>query len=234
MLKIKQFRYSSDNLGYIVFGKIEAIAIDPGAPELMFEFVRQKNLFLKKIYNTHNHFDHLLGNEKLNQLSGIAPEKYHDLPKDNKIQIGEDFLTIIYTPGHTKDSISFYYEDEFVITGDTLFIANVGNCPDNDAEIFRESLNKLQSLPDKVAVYPGHDYTDRSLKRAVGIEPSNKDIIEFQNAYNYSNVISSIGTEKKINTYLRTNEKEVMNHISDKGIDISSSLARFKSFLHLY
>ncbi len=234
MLKVKQFRYHSDNLGYLVYGLVEAIAIDPGAPEIIFEFIKDENLFLKKIYNTHNHFDHLMGNEKLEELSGMTSVKNNELPTNDRIEIGDDFLSIIHTPGHTKDSICFYYKDKFIITGDTLFIANVGNCPDKDAEIFLDGLNKIQSLPDNVEIYPGHDYTERSLKRAMVIEPSNMDILEFQKSYSRSKIVSSIGTEKKINTYLRTDKDEVVKHLLAKGMDISSPLARFKSFLKLY
>lgn len=232
MLNVKQFRYSIDNLAYVVYGKTEAIAVDPGASEAIFDFITHNNLFLKAIYNTHNHFDHLIGNDHLRDLSGISST--NPPPGGTRIEIGEEVLSIIKTPGHTKDSICIYSEDRFILTGDTLFIANVGNCNDSDMEIFHQSLQKLLSLPDRVVVYPGHDYTDRSIRRAREISPENSSIDEFIENYDHHLIVSTIGHERRINPYLRTDEEDIIRHLSQKGCDVSSPLSRFASFLHLY
>jgi glyoxylase-like metal-dependent hydrolase (beta-lactamase superfamily II) len=53
-------------------------------------------------------------------------------------------------------------------------------------------------------VYPGHDYTARSLKRAKEIEPGNPDLEKFLGSYHPPPVASTLGDEKRINPYLRT------------------------------
>ena len=60
-MKIKQFRYSSDNLAYLVYGDKSAMAIDGGAAEEILSFVETNNLTLKYVTNTHSHMDHTPG-----------------------------------------------------------------------------------------------------------------------------------------------------------------------------
>ena len=64
MLQVEKFRYG-DNLGYLIFGKTEAMAIDGGAwPEIL-AFLGSNKLTLKFVTNTHQHYDHTSGNENL-------------------------------------------------------------------------------------------------------------------------------------------------------------------------
>ena len=158
MINVKQFRYSSDNLAYILYADSEAVAIDPGCPDEIIAFLRENNLTLTMIINTHSHHDHTLGNRCLEEKTGVTPTEYEEL---KNLKVGEYDIDVIHTPGHTVDSVCFK-TDSFIITGDTLFIANVGNCPSSMMTAFKDSLDKLLTLPDYLIVYPGHDYTGRS------------------------------------------------------------------------
>lgn len=230
MLEVYQYRYSSDNLGYIVYSSSEAVAIDPGDLGSVKGFLDKKGLKLVGILNTHGHFDHTMGNGALEKAYLLKTKSVRD---GEKIKIGNSSLEVIATPGHTEDSVSFK-GDGFVITGDTLFIANVGNCSHSLMKAFRNSLDKLLSLPDKTTVYPGHDYTQRSVKRAMGIEPENKNIKKFWDCFSSSSVHSTIGTEKSINPYLRADNPVIKAHLEANGKNVSSSFECFKSFLELY
>lgn len=64
-MKVKQFRYSIDNLGYLVYGLKSAMAVDGGAVGEILDFVRIHNLHLKYVTNTHSHMDHTVGNQGL-------------------------------------------------------------------------------------------------------------------------------------------------------------------------
>ena len=61
-MKVKQFRYSKDNLGYLVYGLKTAIAIDPGAVSGMISFAEENKVRIKYVTNTHSHYDHISGN----------------------------------------------------------------------------------------------------------------------------------------------------------------------------
>ena len=229
MLKIIQSRYSVDNLGYLVHDEKEAIAIDPGDPGFVLDYIQEEGLHLKEIRNTHSHFDHTSGNRSLADKTG-AP--IVDSTDSNPFSVGGEVIEVIPTPGHTRDSVCFR-SNGWVITGDTLFISNVGNCLPGLARAFRDSLTGLLELPDETIIYPGHDYTDRSLRRAREIEPDNQDIKRFQESCNPPPIVSTIGDEKRINPYLRTDEPAIITYLAENGKDVETSLDRFQSFLEI-
>ena len=67
-------------------------------------------------------------------------------------------INVIKTPGHTSCGTCYYF-DNILLSGDTLFFRNVGrwDLPTGDREVLTESIkNKIYTLPDDTAVYPGH------------------------------------------------------------------------------
>lgn len=142
---------------YILFHKEtkEAIVIDPAdKPELIGEYINDKNLSLQGILLTHGHFDHILGAEKLAGESGVkiyANKNEKKLLADSYMNhsktIGRDYtlqlkdtledgqilnmagftIQVIYTPGHTIGGTCYYLDNEKVLfSGDTLFRETVG------------------------------------------------------------------------------------------------------------
>lgn len=226
-MNVIQFRYDSDNLGYLIRSEKEAVAIDPGDPGFVLDYIRKEELHLKEIRNTHSHFDHTSGNRKLSAETG-AP--LVDSTRTGHFYVGDEMIEVIPTPGHTRDSVCFK-GGGWIITGDTLFIANVGNCLPGLVRNFRGSLTRLLELPEKTVIYPGHDYTERAILRAREIEPDNDDITRFWTAYNPPPIASTIGDEKRINPYLRTDEPAVITYLDEKGQPTATGFERFKSFL---
>jgi len=86
------------------------------------------------------------------------PARY--IEEGEKIQLGDDVLDVLFTPGHSPGSISFYHaEQQFVIGGDVLFYQSIGrtDLPGGHHETLLNSIRqKLFVLPDEVKVYPGH------------------------------------------------------------------------------
>ncbi len=230
MLNIKQFKYRNDNLAYVVYGHSEAIAIDPGCPENIFKFINSKKIKLTYILNTHSHKDHTMGNEGLQKLTGVRLSNRLQL---QTLYVDSEFVAVIDTPGHTLDSVCFV-ANKFVITGDTLFVANIGNCSDSNLKLFKESLDKLLDLPSDTLVYPGHDYTKRSLDFACGVDSRNVDIEKFSKWYKKSPVFSKIGWEKKINPYLRAQTNDIKSHLKNKGLCVDTEFDCFNSLMKLY
>jgi glyoxylase-like metal-dependent hydrolase (beta-lactamase superfamily II) len=149
--------------------------------------VKTQKLQLMYIINTHEHSDHTAGNTELQSIFGAKIVAYRqskihpDLPVDEGdiLNIGKISVKIIYTPGHTADSICLLVNDQKLLTGDTLFVGECGRTdfPGGNTKSMHESLNRLIKLNDNVEVYPGHDY---------GIKPS-----------------STIGEERKSNYTLQ-------------------------------
>ncbi len=227
MLEVRQFPYGEDNLGYLVHGKKEAAAIDPGEAKKILAYLHRAGLRLKEIRNTHSHSDHTGGNRSLAEAAGAGVVESSG---GGDFRLEGERIEVIPVPGHTPDSVAFYYPG-WVISGDTLFIANAGNCPPGLLAVFRKSLDRLLALPEETVVYPGHDYTGRSLRRAGEIEPGNRDLEKFRRSYNPPPVASTIGDEKRINPYLRTDQPEVIAYLERAGKSSATSRERFRALV---
>jgi glyoxylase-like metal-dependent hydrolase (beta-lactamase superfamily II) len=79
------------------------------------------------------------------------------------MHIGDEELEILFTPGHSPGSVSFYSRPhKFIIAGDVLFQGSVGrtDLPGGDFNVLEESIKtKLYTLPEDVIVHPGHGET---------------------------------------------------------------------------
>ena len=232
-MRIKQFRYAADNLGYLVYTDKNAIAIDGGAPEEMISFAKDREVVISDVANTHFHHDHTTGNKALLDKTGARFLDCRKVRSDRELHLDGQVLQVIPTPGHTSDSITFLAED-FMVTGDTLFNGTVGNCFSGDLDAFYHSLKRLISLPLSTQIWAGHDYVLESMQIAKQIEPDNKDIEKFLNGYDPEKVVSTVADELNINPYIRFNAPEMINRLNEKKMPTHTELDRFKSVMTLY
>ncbi len=167
-----QIQQHSDNFTYLIADEKtkEAAVVDSSynADEII-KILKTQNLRLKYVINTHGHSDHTAGNTELKSIFG-AKIVTHKLSKVNcdvrvedgdVIEVGSISLKIIYTPGHTIDSICILVDNQKLLTGDTLFVGECGrtDMPGGSSNSMYDSLfNKILKLEDNIEVYPGHDY----------------------------------------------------------------------------
>jgi hydroxyacylglutathione hydrolase len=167
---------------YLIGGEKEAAVVDPQRDvEQYIEEAKKQNLTIKHIIETHLHADFVSGHRELAERTGAriyfgwkAQAKFDHVPvkESDVVDMGSVKLQFLETPGHTPESISVLVYDQTktnepvaVLTGDTMFIGDVGR-PDlmgavmsarDLAGMLYDSLHqKLLSLPDSVEVYPAH------------------------------------------------------------------------------
>ena len=192
----KQIQQHGDNFSYIIADEDtkEAAVVDPSfnASEII-KVLKAKKFSLKYIIDTHGHSDHTAGNTELASIFGAKVVAYkssklnYDIAVEDGdvLTVGKISIKVIYTPGHTMDSICLLVDNKKLLTGDTLFVGECGrtDLPGGSSKSMYNSLfNKLLKLDDSVEVYPGHDY---------GVKPS-----------------STIGEEKKSNYTLQPRSLE--------------------------
>ncbi|NLO42355.1 MAG: MBL fold metallo-hydrolase [Bacteroidales bacterium] len=117
------------------------------------------------LYENANNFTMVMGFNKQN-----LPEVDEFIAEDQYIELGEDKLKVIHTPGHANGSICLYAEKYgFVVSGDVLFLQSIGrsDLPGGNHQTLLNSIkNKLLSLPPDTKVFPGHgDATDIAFEK---------------------------------------------------------------------
>ena len=172
----RQVQQHGDNFSYIIADDTtrESAVVDSSfnASEII-RILTAENLKLKYVINTHDHSDHTAGDEELRSMFG-AKTVVHKLSRINAgvtvddgdvVRVGNVSIKVIYTPGHTPDSICLLVDNKKLLTGDTLFVGECGrtDLPGGNSRSMYDSLfNNLLKLGDDVEVYPGHDYGSRS------------------------------------------------------------------------
>jgi glyoxylase-like metal-dependent hydrolase (beta-lactamase superfamily II) len=173
-------RFGRGCLSYVVARGQDAVVVDPHRGTDVYRgLLDREGLRLRGVFDTHLHADHVSGGPALAREGGVA---YHasqrdfegasvpveDLPDGQPIRIGKlDVLPIVSlsTPGHTPGSTSLLVGDGFLLTGDTLFVDDVGR-PDLGGQaaawardLHRTLHERLRSLRDAVVVLPAHAST---------------------------------------------------------------------------
>jgi len=182
----------------------EALIIDP-VIEHTEEYIKVlKNLDLKlvKVIDTHIHADHITALNELNKRTNctrVMGEKSKseviDLKvKDNeKINVENIELKAIYTPGHTDCSYCYVMNDR-VFTGDTLLINGTGRTDFQSGspyDAYDSLFNRLLKLPENTLVYPAHDYNGKR-NSTIESEKNNNPRLQVSSKDEYAEIMNNL------------------------------------------
>ncbi|MBO9129146.1 MBL fold metallo-hydrolase [Bacillus sp. 165] len=163
-------------LSYMVISNGEAAIIDSTRmTDVYLEFAKAKGATITHVFDTHLHADHISGGrviaEKTNATYWLPPKdatevvfEYQPLNDGNEVAIGNTAINIhaLYSPGHTIGSTSFVVDEQFLLSGDILFIDSIGR-PDlaglaeDWVDDLRVSLyTRYKELSHDLIVLPAH------------------------------------------------------------------------------
>lgn len=199
---------------YLIGSEGIAAVIDPQRNvDIYLDMARERGLKIAHIVETHLHAGFVSGHHELAERTGAtiylgegsgATFSHQDVREGDEIALGKCRLEVLQTPGHTLESICLVLTDSergadpyAVLTGDTLFIGDVGrpdlsdtHTPQELAGLLYDSLHrKLFTLPDETLVYPAHG-AGSMCGRNIGADRS-----------------SSIGRERQFNYALRISDR---------------------------
>ena len=221
-MQIFQIPDLEDNYIHVLRCNGKTAVVDPSTAPPVNQFLQQKGWSLDVILNTHHHWDHVGGNEKLKNkwhcpVLGFLKDA-HRIPgidqtlEDNQDWTWEDQVCqVLFIPGHTLGHIALWFKTSSVLfSGDTLFSMGCGRLFEGTAKQMFESLNKLSQLPLETQVYCGHEYSEANASFALQIEGKNQSLIERMKKIHQkrekgeSTVPFSLEEELDTNSFLRT------------------------------
>ena len=186
----------------------EALIIDPviDSTSEYLDILKDLDLKLVKVIDTHIHADHISGMAELNKVTNCQTlmgensksEVVNVKVKDNeKIKIEQIELKAIYTPGHTDDSYCFIMQDR-VFTGDTLLINGTGRTDfqgGSSKDQYNSIFNKILKLPEDTLVYPAHDYNGKKYSTIIQ-EKKNNPRLQVNSVNEYLDIMSNLKLDK--------------------------------------
>ena len=234
-MKIQIIPCLQDNYSYLIIDEERNIAcvVDPSEADPIIKYLENTQIKLKFILNTHHHYDHVGGNQKLKEKYGANVIGYKGdkeripgidiLVDDQEIWIHKNFeAKIIHIPGHTLGHICFYfYKDELVFTGDTLFSLGCGRIFEGTYEQMFDSLMKLKVLPKNTKVFCGHEYTLQNSKFCMVHDGNNTNLktkikdIKIKLKAGLSTIPSTIKDELECNIFLRSHNVKTFSKLRD-------------------
>ena len=234
-MKIEIIPCLQDNYSYLIIDKKNntACVVDPSEADPIIEYLENNNIKLKFILNTHHHYDHVGGNEKLKDKYGASIVGYKGdkerIPKidilvnDQDTWIYENFeAKVIHVPGHTLGHVCFYfYKEKSVFTGDTLFSLGCGKIFEGTHFQMFSSLMKLKELPQNTKVYCGHEYTKQNSNFCIVHDENNENLkakikeIEIKLKNRIPTIPSTIKDELECNVFLRSLNVEAFSKLRD-------------------
>lgn len=210
---------SLKNINYIlVTDNNEAVIFDPFDNNRIEDLLSEKNLKPVLILNTHLHPDHIKSNEviqKRYKIDTCFDENF------SKQFINGISIKAIPTPGHTDDHLCYIinFNDNIVylISGDTIFDAGVGNCKNGgDVKSLFYSIQKLKNINKETIILPSHFYGSNNIQFALSITNTDEYLNDYKDQLMNNKTAFKLKDHMKMNLFFRTDEEWLQKKLNTK------------------
>ena len=214
--EIIQFRRTGKGcLSYMILSQGKAMIVDPSLDAKLYEeYLLLNKAALLYVAETHIHADHISRAKQLAEIQHAqlflpAPNKvnfsFESITEKTSFELGAIKITVIQTPGHTNESISFLVDEKLLLTGDTLFTNGIGR-PDlksTEAETLQKakslyhSLQKLLTLDERIIVLPSHtnkpvDFDSKPIQSTIGTSKNSLAVLSLSENDFVQNILEKI------------------------------------------
>ena len=186
----------------------EAVIIDPVIENVddYIQLLKDLDLKLVKVIDTHIHADHVTGASKLKDVTKCSTIMGEHTPAETvEIKVKDDEyinldnlkIRALYTPGHTSDSYSFLM-DNYLFSGDTLLINGTGRTDfqnGNAKDAYNSIFNRLLKLPEETFLYPAHDYKGEKVS-TIGKEKKHNPRLQVSSVDEYMDIMNNLNLKK--------------------------------------
>ena len=225
----------ADNYIWMLQDGSNAIVVDPGDAQPVFNALTRDKLQLAAILVTHHHPDHTGGVAALHAATGAPvfgpareriPEPFMPLSHGDTAEVLGLRFQVIDVPGHTAGHIAYFLpahqgQAPLLFCGDTLFSGGCGRLFEGTPAQMLASLDALAALPGNSRVCCAHEYTLANLRFAQAVEPGNTDLTQYTarceslRAQGQPTLPSQLATERRINPFLRSREATVLRAVRE-------------------
>jgi hydroxyacylglutathione hydrolase len=222
-----------DNYAYLVISDSGiAAVVDPSEAEPVQAAATREGVDLRAIWNTHHHWDHVGGNRDLLlakpnlEVYGYSGDRARIPGITHPVDDGEEFdfeglrVRIIFIPAHTSGHVAYHLPaHQIAFTGDTLFAGGCGRLFEGDAGMMVASLRRLTALPGDTKIFCGHEYTEKNLRFALTLEPSNGALVakyakvQAQRKRQEPTVPTTVAEELATNPFVRCDSAELRRSV---------------------
>lgn len=144
---------------YLITKNGMGLLVDPGdEAEKIIAFVKANAVCLEGILITHGHFDHVGALEEVRNWFDV-PVYHRDMLQEKEYNIGDFTFDVIFTPGHSQDSVTYYFKkDDVMFVGDFVFEGSIGrvDLPGGNLLQMKQSIERIKKYPAGTKLYPGH------------------------------------------------------------------------------
>ncbi|MCM5703371.1 hydroxyacylglutathione hydrolase [Larsenimonas salina] len=236
MLTVKPLPAFQDNYIWILQqdNDPQIAVVDPGDAAPVIDYIERNERVLTTILVTHHHKDHTGGLKTLAErfnpriigpANSVIDEVTDPVSDGDTVRVMGRAFEVLATPGHTLDHVSFLAAGtpSLLFCGDTLFCAGCGRLFEGTSKQMFSSLKRLSSLGDDTLVFAGHEYTQANVAFARAADPDNTALEAFEKACERERSLgrptlpSTIGREKTLNPFLRTDRPDIQATASTHG-----------------